>query len=67
MHIGSGVRAAMALKRIGPTKVAEALACSKQLVHYRLNQEDWRHSEIQRYAEVIGVTEDDILEFARKA
>lgn len=67
MHIGNGVRAAMALKRKGPTKVSEELSCSPQQVHNRLNQADWRMSEIERYAGAIGVTVDDVLEFARKA
>ena len=67
MHIGKGVRAAMALKRLDAQKVADGLGQTRQSIHYKLNQADWKYGEIERVAGIIGVTFDDLIDFARKA
>lgn len=67
MHIGYGVRAAMAVKRMNAQDVADKSGMTRQSVHYWLRQEDWKYKEMERIATAIGVTVDDIIDFAKKA
>lgn len=67
MHIGNGVKAAMAIKGIRQSDIAKKLGRDRRSISRTLQRQDWPWSDIELYAELIGARPETIIAYAKEA